>query len=117
MENVIDYFNYLKTHKTAARTADLVDLIYPKIEDVIDTEVSKMFSSQELFELFKEETRKKSLFDETIVISLCWLLSHYLIALATRPNSLNVTVENVDDFIQSVLGETLAVMKENHATE
>jgi len=104
---VIDYLEYLKAQNFNTQTINkilvMVDHMHPKIEALLYDEIAKMYATKELYDVMKDDNEVRSLFDFTVVTSLCFILSQYLVALADRPNNLNVTKDNLEMVVTNLI--------------
>lgn len=102
MGEVINYLEYLKAHNLTDRSIKrilvMVEHLHPKVEALIDQEISRFSSSKEVCNAMRDNDEVRSLFDVTLITSLCFILAQYLISLANRPNNLNVNADNIDVF-------------------
>lgn len=103
MVKILDYADYLNARRYAAvteRTLAFVRILYPKIEATIKEEIEKITQSE------------PNDADETIITSLCFILSEYLINLTSRPNNFNITQENVGLFVTNIINGMLKNIKD-----
>jgi len=94
---VIDFLDYFKTQNTTDKSINhmllIVDHIHPKIEALIADEMAN----------FKKDDALRSLFDLSCVTSLSFILVQYLTSLASRPNNVHVTEDNMEVFATNLL--------------
>jgi hypothetical protein len=110
MGKVVDYstyFNYLHAQRdnSLQNAVAIVDKVHPRIEAVIMDEITQMFSAT----IIKGEATAS--FDDAVILSLCGLLSDYLGELVDRPNTFNVSIDNIDNFINDLIKSMLKKMK------
>jgi hypothetical protein len=95
---VIDFLEYFKTQNTTDKSINhmllIVDHIHPKIEALIADEMAKFKN---------EDDALRSLFDLSCVTSLSFILAQYLTSLASRPNNVHVTEDNMEVFATNLL--------------
>lgn len=107
MGKVINYLDYLKAQKFNDQTINkilvMVDHLHPKIEGMVEDEIAKFSVSKDVYDIMKNDDEVRSQFDFTIITSLCFILSRYLITLANRPNDFNVTEDTLDIFISNLM--------------
>jgi GTP:adenosylcobinamide-phosphate guanylyltransferase len=103
---IVDYLDYLKIHqdkKAIQKILVMVEHIHPKIESMINEEIAKLTEFRYPESYINSEEETKSLFDLTIISSLSFILSQYLVSLSKRTNQLNVTENNLDKFITNLI--------------
>jgi hypothetical protein len=104
---VINYLEYLQAHQLTDRNIKqilvMVDHLYPRIEALVDEEISNLTASKEVFSSMKNNDEVRSLFDVTLITSLSFILSQYLVSLATRPNNLSLTPDNIEMFATNLI--------------
>ena len=97
---VIDFLEYFKTQNTTDKGINhmllIVDHIHPKIETLIEDEMAKL-------NVKYEDDALRSLFDLSCITSLSFILAQYLTSLASRPNNIHVTEDNVEVFATNLL--------------
>ena len=102
MGKVLDFFELRGNAQAVQATASMVESLHPRIEALVDDVIADMFSSKGLYEALKDDARQRHLVDETIVTSLCFVLSRYLSQMVQRPNAFNLTEDTAEDFIRSL---------------
>lgn len=104
MGTVVDYFNYVDKPKVVSRSVAYTSLFHPKIEMMVENEVKQMM-------LFGGDVSK---IDESVVLSLCFTLSRYLVSMMSRDNDFNLTPSNVDAFVGDLIHEMIiSIRKDN----
>ncbi len=114
MGKLIDYKDYINSRQftqVTEKTLAFVRVLHPKIEAVVENEIAKMTTIMEEYDILKKDRILRTSLDETIITSLCFILSNYLIDLATRPNNFNVTNENLDVFIENIIQGMIKTFK------
>jgi len=104
---VINYTDYLKaqklTDKSIKKILVMVDHLHPKIEELVETEIANMSASKEVYDAMRNDDEVRSLFDMSVITSLCFILAQYLVGLANRPNNLNVSEDNLEIFATNLI--------------
>jgi len=101
---ILDYLDYLKTHqdkKAMQKILVLVEHLHPKIDALVNEETEKLFEFK--YPESYIDSDNNSLIDLTVISSLSFILSQYLISLAKRPNELNVNENTLDKFINNLI--------------
>lgn len=105
MGKIIDYVDYLKSRqqsKELDKTIALVQVLHPKIESLIATELIRM-------QPFLQEDGTS--LEEIVVTSLCFILTQNLITLTKQPNSFDLTEDNLDIFIDNIIRSMMDTFK------
>ena len=107
MGKLIDYTDYVTSRQftqITEKTITFVRILHPQIEAVVEKEIAKMTMNTE------DQVLRTSL-DETVITSICFILSKYLVDLTSRPNNFNVTSENMDVFIENIIRGMVKTLK------
>ena len=106
--NYLEYFNAQNyNNKTAQHISAMVMCIQPKIANIIDDEIAKMSLSKDVYESLKDNDTIRDHLDLTVITSLCYILSQYLIDLSQRPNTLDIDEDSIENFTVNLMREML----------
>jgi len=113
---VIDYFEYFKAankSSVTSKTLAMVEQLYPKIEALLDDELSRLAFDKDVYAAVKSNDELKSCLDFTVVVSLSFIVARYLKKLSSKPNSFFITDDTVDAFITNLIRGMLNIEREN----
>ena len=114
MGKLIDYTDYLKKRHDdidIEKTLAFTQVLHPKIEAVIEHEIEQLTTASAEYKLLKEDQNIRTSIEETVVTSLCYLLTQYLITLSEKPNDLKVTEDNFETFIENIIQGMIKTFK------
>jgi len=69
--------------------------LYPLIEDAVDTEITRVAPSEEIFDLIRNSPQVNL----SVVTSLCFALSKYMSRLIEVPNEFQINKDTAEDFV------------------
>ena len=109
MSKIIDFTDVYQQTLEIKHILSLVEKFHPKIEQVIDEEINRLAIHPDIYEALRNSPNT----DMSVISSLCFIIAQYLISLANKENSFNVSMSNIEIFSNNLLNGMIKIVKKD----